>query len=155
MYDDQTEFNWTKAIGGGVAGGGANLITGLYSEFNPTTRKYGKLKNSYNRQMAQAALENAILQKEQYMDQSARNEQELQQSLYGRGLGKSSIATEDTDFFNRAKSRAIAQMDANISGAQARKRLVDYEIRANRLNTYMGYVNSLLGMAGGMIAAGA
>lgn len=147
-------FNWSAAIGGGLSGGGANLITSLYSGLNPTTRKYTRLKNSYARQMAAAALDSAIRSKEQYVDKSARDEQQLDQSLYGRGLGKSSIATEDKGFFDRTRRRALQEMDTNIANARARQGLVDYEIRVNRLNTYMGYVNSLLGLAGGVVAGG-
>ena len=41
----------------------------------------------------------AIRSEDQYKDQSARNREELSLSLYGRGMGNSSIATEDKAFF--------------------------------------------------------
>ncbi len=152
----ENEWSTAGAVAGGLgAAGGTGFISSLFGAFSPTIKKAKKASRSYQRAVRQAAVEGAIRSKAQFEDKSYRDEQEMDQALAARGLGaNSSIPTEDKAYFARAKDRAIQGLDTDINLAVKGKKLLDYEIRAQRLNEYMGYVNQLLGVAGGTIAGG-
>ncbi len=142
--------DWTSTWGGFGAGQYASPLVNLYSTFNPLTRRYQTATGSQQRRVARAQYRHAVRSKEGYEEQSAKDRQLLQQNLYARGFGNSSIATEDQAMFERARDRALADFDDQIKIARNQQRLVDYGIRAQRQNMYMGYLDNFLGLAGGI-----
>lgn len=127
-----------------------SMVPGLVSTFHPAVTGATKYSNSAMRSRARSAVRGAIRARDQYEDKALRDRQYLSQSLYGRGLGNSSIAQEDQAYFERAHERALADYKDQIADAKRQQRAVEYGIRAQRVNTYMGYLNQFLGLAGGI-----
>lgn len=152
MADD---WSTGGAVAGGLgAAGSTGFISSLFQAFSPTHRKYKKMSRKYTRAVRQAAVDKAVRDTEEFKDRSARGEQELQQNIAGRGLGRSSIMDDDMGFFTRNRDRALAGLATEEMLARYGQQLTNYEIRAQRLNQYMAYADQLIGVAGGTIAGG-
>lgn len=146
--------DWTKTWGGFGAGPYYNRSLNLYNTFNPLTRRLNTATGSQQRRVARHQFRHAVRTRDEYSERSARDRQYLQQDLYGRGLGNSSIATEDQAMFERSRERALADMNEQVKIARNQQQLVDYGIRAQRQNMYMGYLDNFLGLAGGIMGMG-
>lgn len=127
-------------------GSGANYLSTLIGAFHPATRGATRSSNSLRRLQARTAVRSAIRNRDAYEEKSLRDRQLLAQDLAARGLGKSSIAEEDQAMFERARERAMADLNENIHIAKKQNTAVNYAIRAQRVNTYLGYFNSLVGL---------
>lgn len=142
-------------VGGAVAAGAGN--TGFFSGIHQMFwgGKMKRAQKKYMKQQARARIDQSRRAKAQYEDDAAYREQLLQQSHYGRGLGSSSIAREDTDRFNRARQRAIENYDQDIALAERGYDVLKKQLRFQASNQYIQLFDQLVGIAGGAVSIAA
>ncbi len=118
----------------------------------------GKMKRAQKKLMkrqARARIDQAVRAKAQYEDDAAYRGSILQQSGYARGLGNSSIASEDMGRFNRARERAIANYNQDIDLAVRGYDVLKKQLRFQASNQYIQMFDQLVGIAGGAVSIAA
>lgn len=134
-------------IGLGLGLMGGSLLGKLYSQFNPTARKYKKLQDRHEKARAQAALEDVQAQEEEMREEHPREQALMRQSLAARRFGKSrdpmDIGNQQIGRLTRAQARQAAALGRSKADAQRGLSLIKqrrkYEKRMMPLN--------ILGMA--------
>jgi len=141
-----------KIGGTAVAGAGSSgFFSGVHGML--MGGKYKRAQKKYMKRAARARIDQAHRAKAQFEDDSAYKEQILQQSHYARGLGNSSIAREDTDRFQRAKQRALENLQQDIDLAVRGYDVLKKQLRFQASNQYIQLFDQLVGIAGGAVAA--
>ena len=139
---------------------GNTLLFDLYSMFNPTQRRLDRKGYSAEKARAQAALDEIESEQGFRQLEDPREQKELKQSLFGRGLGKSSIATQNTarlsDIQARRRASLGRQRDLALRGLdliryrrKAARRLLPLQIYGMVENKFGEAAGALAGMPGG------
>lgn len=90
--------------------GGASLLGSLWGRFNPTVRKLKKMEHNYEKARQYAALAGIKDEQRFRKEEDPRERALLKQSLFGRGLGKSSIYDQDMARLTKAQARQRAAL---------------------------------------------
>lgn len=124
-----------------------------------------KMAMALEKQRAQAALDSVEREQGFRALEDPREQAQLRQSMFARGLGKSSVATQEgsrlTDIQARRNAALASQRDLAASGLTLIRRQRRYARRqlpfeiANPFVAQAKQAASMIGGAGGMPAAGA
>ena len=91
---------------------GAGLAYGLLSKYNPAKLRLDRRRERLEKAQLAESYRGAQSDREFRQLEDPREQAELKQSLFGRGLGKSSIAQRDTARLSDIQSRRMAALQA-------------------------------------------
>lgn len=142
--------------GGSGNGGGSGIATGgivmsAFNLFDPNAKRYKKARWSNMRNNAQLRINNIARQQAAFTDESARNTEELKQDMYSRGLGNSSIGTENEAYYERVKERTNAGLADEMQNAENNRRMVNAQINYERKSGYVQLIDSIVQTAASML----
>lgn len=124
------------------------VVTSL-SAFMPRAKKYQKsirgLENKRAHMMVTNA-QNAIAFREK---EDPREQAFLKQSMWGRGLGKSSISDQETDRLNMIQSQRMGRLNDAFDYAMRYKAMIKKKHRYEKYNQYAQAVDSIIALWGG------
>ncbi len=100
----------------------------------------GKSQRSFERARSQAAVDEAQRNSDEFNQNAPINQARLSQSLASRGVGNSSIATQDTTNLTATQGRQRAALQSNLEMARSAKSMMrrqqKYQHRMGPLNFY-------------------
>ena len=122
------------------------------------SRRQAKMVSSLDKARAKAAIESTRSEQDFRTLEDPREQAQLRQSMYGRGMGKSSIATQEgarlTDIQARRNAALASQRGLQESGLSLIRKQRKYARRMFPLQVYnqvLGQAAEVGGMAGGGI----
>ncbi len=134
--------NIAMSVSGGI-GRSAGLFSAIEGLVGPRQKRLRKSQRVFSRAQAKAGIDNARRALDQYKQDSAIEEQRLNQSYSGRGIGQSSIQQEGMQYFHDTEARKMAALEQNINLAQLGQRLNQSQISASYANTWTSFGNSV------------
>lgn len=124
-----------------------NLGATGYNYYNQ--RQLTNAQNAFGTAQGQAQIRAAEAAKAQYQDELSRRRRMLAENLSSRGVGESTIATDDMNYLNRGAERDLRGLTDNVRLSRQGLRLFRNQIgsqrRGNYINLGTGIVNALGG----------
>src|SRR6185295_7244551 len=91
-----------------------------------------------------------VAAQQQFREQEDPREQaQLNQSMFGRGLGKSTIADQDKDRLNMIQTQRNEKLRQAMDYAQEYKRMIRRKHRWQKVSQYYEAIDGILGVASG------
>lgn len=144
QYTNEASSAMTNAqnVSSGI-GRSMGLFSAIEGLVGPRQKRLRASQRVYSRMQAQAAIDNANRALSQYKEDSAIQQQQLNQSYSGRGIGQSSIQQEGMQYFQDTQARKMAALQQNVQLAQAGQRLNQSQISASYAATWTSFGNSV------------
>lgn len=112
-------------------------------------RRAKRKERRYQKAQARAAEANAKRRREQLREDFNAEKQKLDSSLAARGLGNSSIATTNKAALQRARERAIASADSDVSVARKARQALSAAMTFNRFMEPLSFLDRIGESVGG------
>lgn len=136
----------TGATIAGSIGHAVGLSTAIGGIFGHKYKRQRVIQRRLARQYAQAAIDNSQRALDQYKQDSAINQQKLQQSYAGRGVGQSSMYDEGMQYYNDTTARKMAALQQNVQLAQTGQLLNESQISTSYAETWNSLGNSIMNL---------
>lgn len=116
----------------------------------PQGSRYRKAKFRLERAQANKAIQDIQSNIELRKTEDPREQAHMKQSLFGRGLGKSTIAEQDTSRLTAQQAARNAALDRALHVATRYKKYLKKRQRYERKAVYAQMLDSLVSLAGGI-----
>lgn len=120
----------------------------------PQGKRYRKAKFKLERAQANKAIADIQSQQELRKVEDPREQAHMKQTLFGRGLGKSTIAEQDTSRLTGQQAARNAALDRAMHAAVRYKQYIKKRQRYERKAVYAQMLDSLVSLAGGIGGGG-
>lgn len=124
------------------------IFTGI-GAITPDATRYKKHIRSLERQKAEMMLNNANAAIAFREKEDPREQAHLKQSMWGRGLGKSSISDQDTERLNMIQEQRRKRNADALLYAVTYKRMIRRKHRWQKVSQYYEAIDGIIGLAGG------
>lgn len=110
---------------------------------------YRRARQKYEKKQANRAIADIQAQLAFREREDPREQAHLKQGLWGRGLGKSSIAQQDTDRLTFMQDQRRASINRAFDLARQYKRMIKKKHRYERNSAYAAMLDSIISLAAG------
>ncbi len=125
------------------------IMTSIGSLFSPRIRKLEASRRTLERQRAANMVNNAERAITFRQSEDPREQAFLNQSMYGRGLGKSSISDQEKGRLDMIQQQRMAKLSEARDYAYAYKKMIKRKHEFEKVNRYMQVIDSIISVAGG------
>lgn len=110
---------------------------------------YQKSRRKLERAAANKAIADIRSQKEWRLKEDPREQAHLNQSLWGRGLGKSSIADQDKERLTFMQQNRMAGIERAEALAIKQKRYLKRKHKHEKISMWLGLLDGIISLAAG------
>lgn len=125
------------------------IMTSIGGLFSPRIKKYQRSIKNLEKQRAANMVANADRAIAFREKEDPREQAHLKQSMWARGLGKSSISDQDTERLSMIQSQRNARLKEAQSYAYAYKKMIRRKHDYEKVNKYMQIIDSIISIAAG------
>lgn len=125
------------------------IFTSIGSLFSPRIRKVRASQRTLERSRAQNMVNDAERAIAFRGQEDPREQAQLNQSMFARGLGKSTIADQDKARLSMIQGQRMSKMIEARDYAYAYKKYIKRKHEMEKVNKYMQVLDSILSVAGG------
>jgi multidrug efflux pump subunit AcrA (membrane-fusion protein) len=123
---------------------------GLFQSIGDISNKgYQKSRRRLERAQINARIADIAGQQALRKAEDPREQAQLNQSLWGRGLGKSSIAEQDKGRLSMYQANRNASLDRAMHVAVRTKQYVKKKHKHERVSMWLGIIDGIVGLAAG------
>jgi hypothetical protein len=124
------------------------IFTGI-GAITPDATRYKKHIRSLETKRANQMIYNVSAQQEFRQQEDPREQAQLNQSMWGRGLGKSTIADQDKSRLDMIQRQRNEKLSQAMDYAQEYKRMIKRKHRWQKVSQYYEAIDGILGVAAG------
>lgn len=124
------------------------IFTGI-GAITPDASRYKKHIRSLETKRANQMVYNVAAQQDFREKEDPREQAQLKQSAWGRGLGKSTIADQDKERLDMIQGQRNEKLRQAMDYAQEYKRMIKRKHRWQKVSQYYEAIDGILGVAAG------
>jgi uncharacterized membrane protein YgcG len=125
------------------------IFTSIGGLFSPRIKKYQRSIKNLEKQRAANMVANADRAIAFREKEDPREQAHLKQSMWARGLGKSSISDQDTERLSMIQAQRNARIKEAQTYAYAYKKMIRRKHDYEKVNKYMQILDSIVSIAAG------
>lgn len=129
------------------------IFTGI-GAVTPDASRYKRHIRSLETKRANNMITDIQAQQDFRAKEDPREQAQLNQSMWGRGLGKSTISTQDMDRLTMIQGQRNEKLARAMDYAREYKRMIRRKHRWQKVSQYYEMLDGIIGAAGGVSATG-
>lgn len=124
-------------------------IFGSILGLTPKAQKFKKAQRVLQRQEAESKINEVNRQIDFRTREDPREQASLNQQMFARGLGKSSISDQEKDRLTNIQQSRNAHLQEGLAYANEYRKMLNFKFAYERRSQYIQIIDSILGLAGG------